>query len=547
MSTANNSKIKKIFGIPTDKLWVYPVFFGTIFRLFGLTSSSIWHDEGYTMWLLRYNPIEIISRTARDVHPPGYYLIAKLWVSVFGNSVFAIRTLSVLFSLGIIYLVYKIVEKLFNDRAAFWASMFVALSPFMVRFAQEARMYGIVAFFTTLGTYFLVRWIKDPSVSSRAQHSKAEGSLSKTNERKGFLHSLFHNVGRNDNWFLIYYALSMTAAIYTQYYAFFVIMVQWIIVASITPEFFTFHWGKLFKKHLGIFNYKWWLAGLAPVVLYLPWFPIAYKQVTRVSGSYWIRPEWITVKTIPNNITQFLIYTHLDGAGYEMLIWKVLYWVLAVFLIGSGFVLLAKKDIRAKVSLFLLYGYLPMILVFILSKVKTPVYQDRYFPFSAVAILALWGIAISILKNNALRITLGTIAILILVGGNFKMHMDTNHQMKALSEAVKKEMRPGDIVLSGELYTFLDGTYYFGDKNIKLISNPVDGYGESSLFYDQQKDYIVSNNQTIALGTDHRIFIVGKTGDKKYFSNCLLNSKSNRVIYEENNDDALKAVLYSNE
>lgn len=504
-----SSKFKKIFGIPTKQLWIYPVFFGVFMRIYGLTTSSIWHDEGYTMWLLRYNPLEIIARTARDVHPPGYYLIAKIWVIVFGTSELAIRSLSVLFSIGIIYLVYKIVEKIFNDKAAFWASMLVAFSPFMVRFAQEARMYGVVAFFTTLGTYFLVKYIKD-------KNNKA----------------------------LIFYALSITVAIYTQYYAFFIILVQWIIVAAVTPGFFSLKWRKSFKKHVGIFDYKWWLAGLAPVMLYLPWFPVAYKQVTRVSGSYWIKPEWINERTIPNNLTEFLVYTHLDGSNYNTLIGMTLYWLVAILLIGSGFVLLFKKDLRKRASLFLLYGYLPMLLVFTLSKVKTPVYQDRYFPFSAVAILAIWGIAISVIKNNIVRMAVGGLVIMVLIIGNVRMHIDTNHQMKALSEAVKKEIHPGDVILSGELYTFLDGSYYFGDKKIRLISSPVDGYGESSLFYDQQGAYVVSENEAIALGTQSRVFIIGKTGDKKYFSNCLLNTTQSRVIYEDNKENGVKAVLY---
>lgn len=502
-------KLKKIFSIPTDKLWIYPVFFGVLLRTYGMTASSIWHDEGYTMWLLRYNPLEIISRTARDVHPPGYYLIAKLWVSVFGTSELAIRSLSILFSIGIVYLVYKIVEKLYSKESAFWASMLVAFSPFMVRFAQEARMYGVVAFFTTLGTYFLVKFSKEKN--SRA---------------------------------LILYALSMTVAIYTQYYAFFVIMVQWIIVAAITPGFFTLKWGKSFKKHAGIFGLKWWLAGLAPVILYLPWFPVAYRQVTRVSGSYWIKPEWINERTIPNNLTQFLFYAHIDGNNYSTLIGMILYWLLAIFLISSGLVLLFKKDLRKRASLFLLYGYLPMLLVFTLSKLKTPVYQDRYFPFSAVAILALWGIAISVIKNNVVRMVVGGIVITVLIIGNGQMRIDTDHQMRELSGAVKKEMRPGDVVLSGELYTFLDGSYYFGDKKIRLISSPVDGYGESSLFYDQQGEYVVSENEAITLGTQGRVFIVGKTGDKKYFSNCLLNTAKSRIIYEDNKENGVKAILY---
>ena len=436
-----------MFKIPTDKLWVYPVFFGTIIRLYEIVASSIWHDEGYTMWLLRYSPLEIIERTARDVHPPGYYLIAKPWVMLFGTSEFSIRFLSILFSVGIVYLVFKIVEKLFNDKSAFWAATLVAFSPFMVRFAQEARMYGVVAFFTTLGTYFLVRFIK---------------------EKKNNL--------------LVFYALAMTVAIYTQYYAFFVIMVQWIIVAAVTPGFFTLKWGKSLKERAGLFNYKWWVFGLIPIVLYLPWFGVAYKQVTRVSGSYWIKPEWINIRTIPNNLSQFVLYTHLDGNSYETILGKILYWLFAVVLVLGGFIYLYRKDLRKKIALFLLYGYLPMILVFVLSKLRTPIYQDRYFPFSAVAILALWGVGISMIKNKHLRVALGTVALVVLLFGNLQMHLSTSHKMGQLYEAVKKEMRPGDIVLSGELYTFLDGTYYFGDKNISLISDPVDGFGETSLF-----------------------------------------------------------------
>ncbi len=502
------SKLKHIFSVPTDKLWVYPMLFGVVAALYKITASSIWHDEGYTLWLIRYNPIQIIERTARDVHPPLYYLLAKGWTLLFGRSELGIRSLSAVFFIGIIYFAYKIVERLFDRKAAFWASMFVALSPFMVRFAQESRMYGMVAFLTTLGTYFLVRYFKDKDQKS-----------------------------------LIYYALAMAAAVYTQYYAFFIVVVHWIIVAVITPGFFRFKWSDSIKKHLGIFNFKWLAAGLAPIILFLPWAPVAYKQVTRVSTSYWIRPEWITIKTIPNSITEFLIYMHLDGPASSQLLLGVLYWLLILVLVGAGFVLLAKKNYRRKVGAFLLYGYLPMVLVFILSKIRTPVYQDRYFPFSAVAILALWGIGIAAVKNKTIRIAVGAIAIIVLIGGNFEMHAATNHQMKALSEAVKKQMKPGDIVLSGELYTFLDGSYYFGDKNIRLISNPVDGYGESSLFYDQQGSYVVSQNEELALSASHRIFIIGKTGDKPYFSNCLVNKKS-KVIYEENNDDGLKAVLY---
>lgn len=160
--------------------------------------------------------MEIISRTARDVHPPGYYFFAKIWISIFGNSAFAIRSMSVIFSVGIIYLIYRIVENLFGKREASWAAMLIVLSPFMIRFAQEARMYGVVAFFTTLGTYYFIKFVKE-----------------------------------NDKRILFCYVLSILAAVFTQYYAFFVIIVHWLILIMATPGCISLKWKDSIQKSWG--------------------------------------------------------------------------------------------------------------------------------------------------------------------------------------------------------------------------------------------------------------------------------------------------------
>jgi uncharacterized membrane protein len=456
------------------------------------------------MWLIRYPYADIISRTARDVHPPAYYLLAKPWVSIFGNSIFSIRFLSLLFSVGIVFLVYLIVKEIWDERSAFWSSMLVAFSPFMIRFAQEARMYGVVAFFTTLATYFFVKFIKE----------------------------------RNDKYLLLYVP-AMAVAMYTQYYSFFVIISHWVIMALFTPEIWPFHWIKGIKEKAGVFNYKWWLANISLLILYLPWFPVAYRQVTRVSGSYWILPEWITIRTVPNNILQFITYTHFDKIFFSN-IGPIIYWLTIALLVFSGLYLIAYKNkIRTVLSLYV-FGYLPMLLVFTLSKLRTPIYQDRYFPFSALALFAIWGIVIASINNNFARKVVGISAITVLSIGIYIMHIDVNHQMKQLKVAVDENKQSDDVLLSGELYTFLDGSYYFGYKNIRFLSNPVDGYGESSLFYDQQEDFVVSNSQKNYLGD--RIWVIGKTGEKDYYSPKLWEGWNIATIIENN---GLKAVLYT--
>ena len=47
-------------------------------------SSDIWYDELFTMGLADQPLGKLISITARDVHPPLYYMIVKLFVDVTG-------------------------------------------------------------------------------------------------------------------------------------------------------------------------------------------------------------------------------------------------------------------------------------------------------------------------------------------------------------------------------------------------------------------------------------------------------------------------------
>ncbi|MDD3480656.1 MAG: glycosyltransferase family 39 protein [Patescibacteria group bacterium] len=497
--------IKKNF---VKYLWFWPLLVGLILRLYKLTASSIWHDEGYTMWLLRYDFAGILERTARDVHPPGYYLLAKPWVSIFGNSVFSIRFLSVLFSLGIVYLVYLIVKEIWNKEAAFVSSMIVAVSPFMVRFAQEARMYGVVAFFTTLATWFFIKWIKE----------------------------------RKLKWLYLYIP-AMLIAMYTQYYAFFVIISHWAIMLVYTKDVLKFRWLELVKEKVGVFDFRWWLANGVLLAGYAVWFPVAYRQVTRITGNYWIQPEWITWRTVPNNVLQFATYTHFDAVfNSNGILGKIVYIiVISAAIFGGAYLFKNKEKIKVVASMYI-FGFLPMLLVYTLSEIRQPIYQDRYFPFSAVAIFAIWGTCIATLKNRYLKYRVIVITFGALLVGNYIMHASVNHKMKEAVNSVKTQKQEGDLVISGELYTFLDSSYYFDYEGIRWMGEPVEGYGETSLFYDQGEKYMISEDEVFG---ENRVWVIGKTGDKEYWDDDLWRDYRSVTYFEEaGKDNGLRATLY---
>lgn len=499
MSFLKKVKIKQFF---TKYTWIVPISLAFIIRIIEITRSSIWHDEGFTMWLIRYNPVEIITRTARDVHPPAYYLFAKLWTDIFGNSVFAIRSLSLVFSIATIFFVYKIVETILDKKSAFWSSMLIAFSPFLLRLTQEARMYSMVAFFITIAVFFFVKY--QQTKSSR---------------------------------YLCLFVPFMSIAMYTQYYSFFAIISLWVIMLIFTPGIFKFEWKQLIKKSVGVFDYKWWLANIILIILYLPWFNIAYKQVTRVGTGYWIRPEWITARTVSNSVLQFTTYGHLDEL-LNISFGILLYWIIVLILIISGLYLLKFKEKRKLILSFFIYGYLPMILVFVYSKLRTPIYQDRYFIFSSLAIFVIWGCLIASIKNIKIKYVSIILIFSILITGCLIERNSENHPMRQITQTINQMKKDNDLVISGSLYTFLDSSYYLGYGNVSYLSDIVGGYGETALFYDQPEVYMLSPSNI----RDYvkRMWIIGKTGEN-YIDKISAKGWQEKIIIKE---DSIQAILY---
>jgi uncharacterized membrane protein len=77
-------------------------------------------------------------------HSPLYYGLARLWAGLFGESVWVIRSLSAFASLLVFPCLYWLCRELFELRRVAWVALtIVAVSPFHVLYAQEARQYSL--------------------------------------------------------------------------------------------------------------------------------------------------------------------------------------------------------------------------------------------------------------------------------------------------------------------------------------------------------------------------------------------------------------------
>jgi mannosyltransferase len=111
-------------------------------RIAGLDRQSIWYDEGLSIYDAQGSITQVFQRASHSEHPPLYALLLHGWMRACGDSEFSVRALSTWWSvLGIAWL-YRLGKKLSPAIGAL-AALLLAVSPFGIWYAQEARGYAL--------------------------------------------------------------------------------------------------------------------------------------------------------------------------------------------------------------------------------------------------------------------------------------------------------------------------------------------------------------------------------------------------------------------
>lgn len=121
--------------------------------------SSLWYDEACSWFTaVQSFPMGIIDNLLHmDLqHTPLYFFILHFWMKVFGDSEIAIKSLSLIFGIGTVPLVYTAARKLVEQRLAILSAILAAVSPILVFFSTEARMYPVVIFLVILSLNYLI-------------------------------------------------------------------------------------------------------------------------------------------------------------------------------------------------------------------------------------------------------------------------------------------------------------------------------------------------------------------------------------------------------
>jgi hypothetical protein len=128
---------------------------------FSLRTTAIharyWIDEGLSVGIASHPLLDIPGLLRQDGSPPLYYLILSVWMDVFGFGEADTHALSIAFSIAMVPAAFMAGRALFGTRAGWFAALLAALNPFLTYYAQETRMYALVALLSVCvsGTFVL--------------------------------------------------------------------------------------------------------------------------------------------------------------------------------------------------------------------------------------------------------------------------------------------------------------------------------------------------------------------------------------------------------
>ncbi|MBD2562930.1 MULTISPECIES: glycosyltransferase family 39 protein [Nostoc] len=135
------------------------IILGVFLRFFLLGKQSLWYDEGLTLTLSDASTLQESIANVRaignsDRFQPLYFIVLFLWRQIFGESEFALRSLSTLLGIGSTIVIFFTALRIYGKKHALWSLLILTFSSFCIYYSQEARIYALAMFIASLQLYF---------------------------------------------------------------------------------------------------------------------------------------------------------------------------------------------------------------------------------------------------------------------------------------------------------------------------------------------------------------------------------------------------------
>lgn len=419
-------------------------------------TRGFWGDEAWTSLISQLPYLQMLKTTAADFHPPAYYTVIELWYKFFPPTEVSTRAVSIIFYLLTVFVVYRMVSFIAAERKRFWglvSALIVLLNPIFFQYAFEARNYTMFAFAATGSIYFLIKLLE-----------------------------------KFDKKSIVGFILFSALGIYTHYYMFFTLAAQGIYLLLFDR--------RIILKAIGVY----FVVG----VLYLPWIPFLFSQVSSVGESYWIG-------TIGNRTHYEAILRILGGEQPNALqIW--LYRLSVVLIIVGLLQHLRQRSFERPYILIWLWAVVPFVLAslpgLVVDGVKLPfrtIFYWRYLIGAAVPLSLVVVHASQKLPAVLLKTSIAAVIVLSLVVDYWSLLRYPTTFKQAFERDVVSQIMPEDKIVT-VLPSFAEVLYYrdrfgLGNEMVILPEGLVQYSGKSLL-----DAYVENGVVTIAEAPDSGYF-----------------------------------------
>ena len=368
-----------------------------------LGEKSFWLDEAFSVVAVARLDWTSMWQVLSDREANGglYFVLLHLWL-VLGESEFAVRSLSVVFAVATVPVVYALGSRLFGLRVAAGAALLLAVNAFFIQYAQEARGYSLLLFLASLSSYILVRAIEKPSW-----------------------------------WTWIAYILISVLAVYAHVFAVLVLGAQAISIVFLDRRYV-----------------PWRALTVAGFTILLLLVPLGIFFLTQDSGQIdWIRQ--------PSFGSLYELFYALTGRGGGLLLLAYLIPVAFAFLfaIRSWFRFKISPE-TWRYALLLSWLFVPIIIAFSLSFLK-PVFIPRYFIICLVPLTLLAAVGLSQIRNRWIFVSVLAILVILSARGVGAWYSSYEKEdWRGATTHVISRFERGDAILFHASYVRVPFEYY---------------------------------------------------------------------------------------
>jgi mannosyltransferase len=381
-------------------------------RFPGLGERSLWFDEALSGAIARLDTVQVLTNAVGSSHPPGYYFILHLWYALdeAGSGQvgeFALRFPSAWCSLAAVALVARLGYDLFGRRVARLAALGMALAPFQVYYAQEARMYGAAIALSSGMIWMFIKEIRE---------------------------------GNRGIWWC--YGLFAAVGLYVHYY-----------IALVMAALHV--WLLLDRKRMRQVLMPLLISDVLIVLAFAP----QLAQFRAEAGEFLGSARWRVVPhpLEPLRTLHYLLFSHV------MPLWIVplgLFLVIGILAIG---VLWVWRRRDSKSQMLMLVVFLPIVVVLCVSLLMTPVYVERSFAVVTPALMLLLARSVSVAPRRSPLPYLWALLVVLMAAGVGLYHTQDDPAKPPLRDAlaiVAQQAEEGDGILHLQDASYLTALYY---------------------------------------------------------------------------------------